>query len=82
MKKVKLIIGAALLLLSIALMVYVIVSVSANIPEAGYDTGMVQLVNYRPPYQNAGLVMVLLGILSVICFITGLVMTAVGIRTR
>ena len=50
--------------------------------EAGYDTGMGQLVNYRPPYQNAGLVMVLLGILSVICFIIGLVMTAVGIRTR
>lgn len=76
----KLVIGIALILLSIGLGIYVGVTIASNIPPAGYDTGAHTLAQFHPPFYGAGAVMFLLIALALLVFIIGIVFIALGTK--
>ena len=77
-KKTKLISGIALLLLAAALITFVIIDVKANIPPVSLDNGPGTLAQYKPPFEGAGLVMVIMFLLGIISGLGGVIMIILG----
>ena len=76
MSKQKLIVGIALIVLSVILLGLVIVSVGANMAHSGPIAGKIN--SYKPPFYGHGLWMVVFIILSGASFLGGLVLVAAG----
>ena len=74
----KIIAGIALLLVFIALTVYIIVTISSNIPPVGLDTGPGSIFQFQEPYPGARLVLLLLVIAALLSFLTGIILIAMG----
>ena len=72
----KKILGVALVLIAVGMMVFVILSVGANMAKTGPLVGKIN--TYKPPYQNHGLFMVITGIASVVVFLGGIALMSVG----
>ena len=72
----KKILGVALVLIAVGMMVFVILSVGANMAKTGPMVGKIN--SYKPPYQNHGLFMVITGIGSVVVFLGGIALVSVG----
>ena len=68
--------GAILVLLSIALLVFTIVSVANGMAKEGPIAG--KITSFKPAYPNQGLVIVLAGIASAVVFLGGICCLAVG----
>ena len=68
--------GAILVLLSIALLVFTIVSVANGMAKEGPIAG--KITSFKPAYPNQGLVIVLAGIASADFFLGGICCLAVG----
>ena len=68
--------GAILVLLSIALLVFTIVSVANGMAKEGPIAG--KITSFKPAYPNQGLVIVLAGIASAAVFLGGICCLAVG----
>ena len=75
-KLTKKIIGTILVVLGVALLVYVIISISQNMPQTGPWIG--KITQYHAPYAGHGLLMALLGIASLAAFLTGIIFLASG----
>ena len=76
MNKPKLIVGVALIVLSVILLGLVIVSVGANMAHSGPIAGKIN--SYKPPFYGHGLWMVVCIILSGASFLGGLVLVSVS----
>ena len=72
----KKILGVALVIIALAMLVFVILSVGANMAQTGPLVGKIN--TYKPPYQNHGLFMVITGIASVVVFLGGIVLVSAG----
>ena len=70
----KRIIGAILIVLSAALMVYVIMSIGQYMPQTGPWIG--KITQYRAPDRTHGLVMTLTGTASLASFVVGIILVA------
>ncbi len=68
------IIGAILIVLSAALMVYVIMSIGQYMPQTGPWIG--KITQYHAPDRTHGLVMVLTGTASLASFVVGIILVA------
>ena len=68
--------GVILVLLSIALLVFTIVSVANGMAKEGPIAG--KITSFKPAYPNQGLVIVLAGIASAVVFLGGICCLAVG----
>ncbi len=67
---IKRIVGIILVVISIALLVFVIHGIASNLPADGPLKGNIR--GYKPPYDGHGLVMVLSGFAAVLSFLGGL----------
>ena len=72
----KKIIGIVLVLISIGLLVFTILSVGANMAKTGPMVGKIN--SYKPPFRNHGLLMAATGISSVFVFLGGIVLISAG----
>ena len=76
MNKPKLIVGIALIVLSVILLGLVIVSVGMNMAHSGPIAGKIN--SYKPPFYGHGLWMVAFILLSAAFFLSGLVLVSAG----
>ena len=67
---IKRIVGIILVVISIALLVFVIHGIASNLPADGPLKGHIR--GYKPPYDGHGLVMVLSGLAAVLSYLGGL----------
>ena len=74
----KLIAGILLIVLCAAIVTYMVVTISSNIPEAGLHTGPGSIFQFQEPFPGARLVLFLLLIVALYSFISGLVLIAIG----
>ncbi len=65
---VKKVVGIALIILGAGLLVLAIVMISSNLATTGPAAGKIN--SYKPPFRNHGLLTILVGIASVISFLT------------
>ena len=72
----KKILGVALVIIALGMLVFVILSVGANMAKTGPLVGKIN--TYKPPFQNHGLLMVITGIASVVVFLGGIALVSVG----
>ena len=71
-------IGIAFIALSIVLLIAVVLMVHANISHIGPWAG--KITTYKPPFENHGLFVVLLGIISSVSFLSGVILSITGIK--
>ncbi len=69
-------IGIVLVILAAVLLVVTVQSVGDNLAKTGAAAG--KITSYKPPYPNAGLHVVLIGIASVVSFLAGIVFISIG----
>ncbi len=69
-------IGISLMVLAIVLLAVVIVMVQSNLASSGPWSG--KIATYKPPFENHGLLTVLIGIGAAVSFLSGAVMFVLG----
>ena len=69
-------IGIFLVILSAVLLVVTVQSVGDNLAKTGAAAGKIN--SYIPPYPNAGVHVILIGIASVVSFLAGIVLISIG----
>lgn len=72
----KLIIGILCILLAAGLLVYVYLAIRANTAQEGVMKGNIK--TYKPPYENHGLLMVVLLGVGMLLFLGGALLTGLG----
>ncbi len=74
----KLIIGIVCILLAVGLLVYVYLAIRANTAQEGAMKGNIK--TYKPPFENHGLLMVVLLGAGMLLFLGGSVLTGLGMQ--
>ena len=69
-------IGISLMALAIVLLAVVIIMVQTNLAASGPWSG--KITTYKPPFENHGLLTVLIGMGAAISFLSGAVITVLG----
>lgn len=74
----KIIIGIVLILLCAAMITYMIITISSNIPKVGLETGPGSIYQFQEPYPGAKLVLLFIMIAALLSFLIGIILISIG----
>ena len=72
----KIITGISLMVLGIVLLAAVVIMVQTNLAASGPLAG--KITTYKPPFENHGLLTVLIGVCAAVSFLAGMILAALG----